>query len=148
MAPLRTAAGLPPVAVPPPPASFAGRWELDEDASTPDGRGGSALPAWLEVSHEGDHLTIRATTPLEYEPDRVTEWAFELDEHGTGTARTGRGRVATVRLAPGAATLQLETSWTRPPELDGSNDGDAGNVVAQSRRPTPDGRTGRHDRAG
>jgi len=119
MAPVRAAAGLPPLQFTPAPADFSGSWVLDEDRSAPGAMGAAFAPARLDVIQQGDDLTIRTTRILEYADDQVTEEKLTLGGAATASEFMNSPRTTTARRTVDGRELRVD-STIRPAWAPGS----------------------------
>jgi len=110
MAPVRAAAGLPPLQFTPAPADFSGSWVLDEDKSALGTMGAAFAPARLEVLQQGNDLSIRTTRIVEYADNQVTEEKLTLDGAESKSEFMNSPRVTTARLAAGGQELRLDST--------------------------------------
>jgi mannan endo-1,4-beta-mannosidase len=110
MAPVRAAAGLPPRQFPPAPADFSGSWVLNEEKSALGTMGAAAAPARLDVSEQGDDLTIRSTRILEYADDQVTEEKLTLGGAATTSEFMNSPRTTTARRTADGRELRLDST--------------------------------------
>ncbi len=109
VAPLRQAAGLPPLERERAPADFSGVWALNEDASD-FGKGGAGFaPVRLDVVQQGNDLTIRSTRIVEFADDEVSEEELTLDGAEARSEFLHAPRVTTARLSPDRQQLEIES---------------------------------------
>jgi mannan endo-1,4-beta-mannosidase len=97
IAPYRAAAGLPPLTAA---AGFDGEWIFDEASSTLGGFGTAGIPGTLDVSREGDSVTVSRTLVSEFSDPVINKQSFMID----GT---------TARISQGGDTLTVDTKTTR-----------------------------------
>ncbi len=116
MAPVRAAAGLPPLHFIPAPADFSGSWTFAQDRSSLGQTGAAYLPARLDVTQQDGTLTIRSTRVLEYADDEVTEETLTLDGAESRSTYMQSPRATTARLTSDRQHLLIVSTiapvWT------------------------------------
>ena len=114
----RQASGLPPIKIAPAPTNFSGSWVINEDKSVFGRAGAASAPARLELSQQGNDLTIKTTRILEYAEDQTTEEKLTLDGVETKSELMNSPGVTTARWAEDGTTLvrnsTVALTWGAP----------------------------------
>lgn len=110
MTPFREACGLPALRFEPKPANFSGRWVIDEEASSFDTMGPGFAPARLEVTQDGNNMTIRTVRIVEHDDDQIAEESLTLDGRECSSEFMDSPRVTTARFTRGGEELVIEST--------------------------------------
>ncbi|MFZ5496244.1 MAG: glycosyl hydrolase [Verrucomicrobiota bacterium] len=114
MAGYRRACGLPPIAIPVPPADFSGTWVLNEELSRFGPFGPGFTPVRLSVTQRDGRLTVQSTLLSEYADDEVSEQSYSLDGRETKHVFRNLPRMTKARISADRSAIILESTSDVP----------------------------------
>ncbi len=92
------------------PTDFSGEWIFNEEKSILDNFGASSIPYKLNISQQGNHITIKRTQILEYADDEITEEKLTLDGKEYESDFRNSPRTTKVNWSKDGKTLIFESS--------------------------------------